>query len=99
MEASLDYVSQRAYLFLSEMGYHPATDRAAYPLFVALAAKEEKDRSGQKVLERLRTMFDDPYQAQPWRKRQEIFRLCKQLQYRKRLHTLSNKFGAIIPDP
>ena len=64
MQASVEQVPQHADLLLSDLGYHPATDQAAYFLLFALAAKEEKDRSRQKPVENLRTTIDNPYQTE-----------------------------------
>ena len=68
-------------------------------LFVAMATKEEKDISGPKGLDWLRTPIEDSYQAEPLGERQTIFCPCKQLHYRRQLHNLRDKLGVIICDP
>ena len=41
--------------------------------------------------------LDGPHSFQPWRRRQEIWRLTKQLQFKKKLHFLHNRSRQLLP--
>ena len=50
------------------------------------------------MLDKLKTTIWDPHASQPWRRRQEIWRLIRQLHFKKKLHTLRDKHGQVLPD-
>ena len=51
------------------------------------------------VLDKLKAALHDPHSFKPWRRRQEIQRLTKQLQFKGKLHSLRNRTGQLLPDP
>ena len=51
------------------------------------------------MLDKLRTVLDDPYTQQPWRKKQDVWPLVKQLQTDRKLMSLCKKQGVVIPTP
>ena len=63
-----------------------------------MAEQEANDCTGPIILDRLKTVPDDPCEHQPWSKRQDIWRLVKQLQFNRKLVAFRNKFGIILPD-
>ena len=64
----------------------------------AIAEKEATDRASQQVLNELTKALDDPYAECPWRKKADVWRVVKQLQRKRKLHSLRNKFGKVIFD-
>ena len=79
-------------------GYDIPDPHVAYRVLAALAEKADEDRIGQLVLDKLKTTISDPWASQPQRK-QEIWRLTRQLQVKRQLHTLRRKTGQVLPDP
>ena len=51
------------------------------------------------MLDKLKTTLHHPHHFQPWRRRQEIWRLTKQLQFKRKLYSLRNRFSQLLPDP
>ena len=51
------------------------------------------------MLDKLKTTLHDPLHFQPWRRRQEIWRLTKQLQFKRKLYSLRNRSPQLLPDP
>ena len=71
----------------------------AYRVLAALAEKADEDRTDQLVLDKLKTTISDPWASQPWRQKQEIWHLTRQLQVKRQLHTLRSQTGQVLPDP
>ena len=69
-----------AWNFLKQNSISPNTPQAAYSALAFLAEQEAVDRTGTIVLNKLKAVLDDPYEYQPWRKRQDVWQLVKQLQ-------------------
>ena len=84
--------------FLAAHGYSTADSALAYGVLAAFAAHEDTDRTGQSVLEKLKAAISDPHSSQPWHRKQEIWRLIRRLQVKRKLHTLRTKSGAVLPD-
>ena len=99
MVSSIHHLSEEAWCYLKEHGYTPSSAKAAYKILTALAERSDSDRSGQQVLDKLKTTLHDPHHFQPWRRRQEIWRLTKQLQFKRKLYSLRNRSGQLLPDP
>ena len=99
MVSSTHHLSEEAWRYLKEHGYTPSSARAAYQILTALAERSDTDRSGQQVLDKLKTTLHNPHHFQPWRRRQEIWRLTKQLQFKRKLYSLRNRSGQLLPDP
>ena len=87
-----------AWGFLKQHNVFPKSPHAAYSALSFLAEQEATDRTGLIVLDKLKAALDDPYEYQPWRKKQDIWRLVKQLQSKRKLLAIRNKFGIILPD-
>ena len=85
--------------FLLSKGYDIPDPHVAYRVLAAMAEKADEDRTGQLVLDKLKTTISDPWASQPWRRKQEIWRLTRQLQVKRQLHTLRSKTGQVLPDP
>ena len=98
MVSSIHHLSEEAWCYLKEHGYTPSSAKATYQILTALAERSDSDRSGQQVLDKLKTTLHDPHQFQPWRRRQEIWRLTKQLQFKRKLYSLRNRSGQLLPD-
>ena len=96
--SSTHFVPEEAMAFLAAKGLRPSSADAAYSVLVSLAEKECTDRSGMLVIEQLRSTLADPFEDKPFRKKQEVWRLVKQLQCKRKLLSLRNKFGVILPD-
>ena len=99
MVSSTHHLSEEAWRYLKDHGYTPSSAKAAYQILTALAERADTDRSGQQVLDKLKTTLHDPHHLQPWRRRQEIWRLTKQLQFKRKLYSLRNRSGQLLPDP
>ena len=95
----MQQLSPGAWDLLRARGYNTTSPSSAYSILTALAEQENTDRTRQIVLQKLRTVLDDPYTLHPWRRKQDAWRLVKQLQHKRKLHNLRNKFGHIIQDP
>ena len=85
--------------FILSKGYDILHLHVPYRVLAALAEKADEDRTGQLVLDKLKTTISDPWASQPWRRKQEIWRLTRQLQAKRQLHTLRSKTGQVLPDP
>ena len=85
--------------FLQSKGYDVSDPHTAYRVLTALAEQSESDRTGQLVLDKLKTTLTDLWSSQPWRRKQEVWRLIRQLQVKRQLHTLRTKMGRALPDP
>ena len=98
LTSSADHVSEEVWTFLKQQGYTPTSRRAAYQILTALAERLDQDRTGQMVVAKLKTALHDLHSFQPWRRRQEMWRLTKQLQFKRKLRSLRNKSGQLLPD-
>ena len=96
--SSAHSVPPEAMAFLASKGLRPSTTAAAYSFLVSLAERECTDRSGMLVLEQLKSTLADPFESKPFRKKHKVWRLIKQLQCKRKLLSLRNKFGVTLPD-
>ena len=94
-----DYLLAEAWVFLRQKGFCTTNPRAGYTILVSLAERENNDRTGQLVLDKLKLALDDPHADNPKRKQSEVWRLIKQLQNKRQLHSLQNKHGVLLPHP
>ena len=97
-ESSLQWLPPAAWGFLKSKGLTPKTASSAYSLLVSYAAAESLDRTGTKVLAKLKLALADPFESEIRQKRQDVWRLVKQLQHKRRLLSLRDRYGVILPD-
>ena len=98
-ESTIHSLAPGAEEFLQSKGYDVSDPHTVYRVLTALADQSESDRTGQLVLDKLKTTLTDPWSSQPWRWKQEVWRLIRQLQLNRQLHTLRTKMGRVLPDP
>ena len=87
-ESSLRWLPPAAWGFLKSKGLTPKSASSAYSLLVSYAAAESLDRTGTKVLAKLKLALADPFESEIRQKRQDVWRLVKQLQHKRRLLSL-----------
>ena len=97
-ESSLQWPPPAAWSFLKCKGLTPKTASSAYSLLVSYAATETLDRTGTKVPAKLKLPLADPFESEIRHKRKDIWRLVKQLQHKRRLLSLRDRYGVILPD-
>ena len=91
-------LAQGATEFLTSHGYASLPTPTLYRCLAALSEQADTDRTGLLVLDKLKTHLSDPHAPEPWRKKQEIWRLVCQLQVKCKLHTLRSKTSTVLPD-
>ena len=79
-ESTIHSLAPGAEEFLQSKGYDVSDPHTAYRVLTALAEQSESDRTGQLVLDKLKTTLTDTWSSQPWRRTQEVWRLIRQLQ-------------------
>ena len=97
-ESSLRWLPPAAWGFLKSKGPTPKTASSAYSLLVSYEAAESLDSTGGKVLAKLKLALADPFESEIRQKRQDVPRLVKQLQHKRRLLSLRDRYGVILPD-
>ena len=81
MESTRLRLCPQAWHYLRTNGYPSIRDPApAYSLLVHMAESQQRDRSCAMVLDKLKTLMNEPFDAPVRRTRQEVWRLVKQLQ-------------------
>ena len=97
-ESSVNTLPAVAWEFLKSKGYELKSSEAAYSLLVSLASREDGDRTGIKMLEKLKLPLADPFESKVHQKRQDIWRLVKQLQHKRCLLSLRNRLKCVLRD-
>ena len=81
-------------------GYQAIREPApAYSLLVHMAESQQRDRSCVMVLDTLKTLMHEPFDAPVRRTRREVWRLVKQLQSKRKPMSLRHKTGLVLYDP
>ena len=70
-ESTITFLPAAAWEFLKSKGHEPKSPAAAYSLLVSSASQEDADRTGTKVLEKIKTTLDDPFETNVRQKRQD----------------------------
>ena len=87
-ESTIHSLAPGAEEFLQSEGYDVSDPHIAYRVLTAHAEQSELDRTGQLVLDKLKTTLTDPWFSQPWRRKQEVWRLIRQLQHMSQITLL-----------
>ena len=92
-----DSVTPAVYQFLSSLGI-AATDAAtAYTLLVGVYEKAQRDRTGMETLSKLKGVISTgETSGDPRMQRNELYRLMRELQERKKLQQLVSRTGSAI---
>ena len=92
-----DSVAPAVYQFLSSLGI-AATDAAtAYTLLVGVYEKAQRDRTGMETLSKLKGVITTgETSGDPRTQRNELYRLMRELQERKKLQQLVSRSGSAI---
>ena len=72
MLSSCDSIPVEAWTYLKQHCYHTTNPKAAYSILVSLAEHNNHDQTGQMVLDRLKSVLEDPYTDNPRRKKFEV---------------------------
>ena len=105
MESTRLRLCPQVWHYLWTNGYPSIRDPApAYSLLVHMAESQQRDRSCAMVLDKLKTLVHEPFDAPVRRTRQEVWRLVKQLQSKRKLSkrklmSLRHKTGRVLYDP
>ena len=100
MESTRLRLCPQAWHYLWANGYPSIPDPAsAYSLLAHMAESQQRDRSCAMVLDKLKTLMHEPYDAPARSTRQEVWRLVKQLQSKRKLMSLRHKTGQVLCDP
>ena len=99
LTSTKDRVSPQGWDLLSSRGMAPSSEASAYSAICQLADTECRDRSGPKVLDKLKDTLEDPTERPVGSKKKDVWRLVKQLQFRRKLQRLRNTNGTTLTDP
>ena len=98
-QSTVHRLARRASHFLVARGYDFTDMHPTYHGLAALAEQSDSDRTGLLVPGKLKPTLADLWSSQPWRRKQEVSRLVRQLQVKCQFHTLRSKVGKILPKP
>ena len=99
MQSTSTYLPAEAWEFLRQKGHHTTNPKIGYTILVSLADRDNSNRTGQLILNKLKSTLDDPHADNPRRKQAEVWCLVKQLQNKRKMHSLRNGQGVLLPNP
>ena len=92
-----DSVTPAVYQFLSSLGIAAADAATAYTLLVGVYEKAQRDRTGMETLSKLKGVITTGETSGDLRtRRNELYRLMRELQERKKLQQLVSRTGSAI---
>ena len=95
--STTDSVTPAVYQFLSSLGIAAADAATAYTLLVGVYEKAQRDRTGMETLSKLKGVITTGETSGDLRtRRNELYRLMRELQERKKLQQLVSRTGSAI---
>ena len=93
--SSVHQVCAQGWAYLSQNNYTPQSESAAYSLLVAIFEKDSSDKTGLKLLAKLKGLLagEDLQQDSPKERHRQINKLMTELQQRKKLGWIRDKTG------
>ena len=92
-----DSVTPAAYQFLSSLGIEATEAATAYTLLVGVYEKAQRDRTGLETLSKLKGVIASrETSGDPRTRRNELHRLMRELQERKKLQQLVSRIGTAV---